>query len=35
MITDLERNPFEAIQTGDHVLVDADEGVLTITKSDD
>jgi len=32
MITDLEQSPFEAIQTGDHVLVDAESGVLTITK---
>ena len=32
MITDLERSPFDAIQTGDHVVVDADAGVLTITK---
>ena len=32
MITDLERSPFEAIQTGDHVVVDADVGVLTITR---
>jgi predicted aconitase with swiveling domain len=32
MMTDLERSPFEAIQTGDYVVVDADAGVLTITK---
>jgi hypothetical protein len=32
MITDLEQSPFEVIQTGDHVLVDAESGVLTITK---
>lgn len=32
MITDLERNPFEAIRTGDHVVVDADRGVLRVSR---
>ena len=31
MMTELERNPFELIATGDHVVVDADEGVLRVT----
>jgi predicted aconitase with swiveling domain len=30
MLTDLEQNPFEAVRTGDHVVVDADLGLLTI-----
>jgi hypothetical protein len=30
MLTDLEQDPFEAIRTGDHVVVDADLGLLTI-----
>jgi hypothetical protein len=32
MITDLERDPFEAIATGDDVVVDADRGVLVVTQ---
>jgi len=32
MITDLDRNPFENIRTGDHVEVDADAGLLRITR---
>ena len=32
MITDLEQNPFEKIQTGDHVMVDADAGVVVVTR---
>ena len=32
MMTDLERDPFEAIATGDHVEVDADRGVLRVTR---
>jgi len=32
MMTGLSANPLEAIATGDHVLVDADRGVLTVTK---
>jgi predicted aconitase with swiveling domain len=32
MVADLDRDPFEAIQTGDRVHVDAESGKLTITK---
>jgi predicted aconitase with swiveling domain len=32
MITDLERNPFEIIRTGDRVIVDADAGLIRITR---
>jgi hypothetical protein len=32
MITDLEENPFDVIQTGDHVEVDADAGFIRITQ---
>ena len=32
MMTELERDPFELIATGDHVEVDADEGVLRVTR---
>jgi len=32
MMTELERDPFEMIATGDHVVVDADEGVLRVTR---
>lgn len=32
MMTELERDPFELIATGDHVVVDADEGVLRVTR---
>jgi predicted aconitase with swiveling domain len=31
MMTELEQDPFEMIATGDHVVVDADEGVLRVT----
>jgi uncharacterized protein len=31
-ITDLDGDPFELIETGDHVEVDADAGTVTITK---
>ena len=31
MIAHLERDPFEAIATGDHVVVDADRGILRVT----
>jgi predicted aconitase with swiveling domain len=34
MVTELERDPFEIIETGDHVCVDADDGILTVTKKD-
>jgi len=30
MITDLERNPFECIRTGDYVVVDAEAGLIEI-----
>jgi predicted aconitase with swiveling domain len=30
MMTGLERDPFGAIATGDHVVVDADRGTLTV-----
>ena len=32
MITDLERNPFTCIHTGDQVLVDATLGIVRITR---
>ena len=32
MMTDLERDPFEAIATGDDVVVDADRGVLQVVR---
>jgi predicted aconitase with swiveling domain len=32
MITDLERDPFECIRSGDHVVVDADLGVVRVTR---
>lgn len=31
-ITDLDGDVFELIETGDHVVVDADAGIVTITK---
>ena len=33
MMTDLNQNPFETIQTGDRLEVDADAGVLRITRN--
>ena len=33
MITDLERNPFDNIQTGDHVVVDADRGFVLVSRA--
>ncbi len=33
MMTDLDRDPFKAITTGDRVVVDADGGFLLVTKS--
>ena len=33
MMTDLESNPFDHISTGDHVVVDADEGIVTVRKA--
>ena len=32
MVSDLDGDPFEIIQTGDHVVVDADTGTLVVTK---
>jgi len=32
MVTGLERNPFECIATGDHVEVDADQGMVRIRR---
>jgi predicted aconitase with swiveling domain len=32
MVSDLERNPFELVETGDYVEVDADTGLVTISK---
>ena len=32
MVAGLEREPFEIIRTGDHVVVDADQGTLEVTK---
>lgn len=32
MVTDLEQNPFDHIRTGDHVFVNADEGLVRITR---
>ena len=32
MMTDLERDPFGTIATGDHVVVDADRGILTVVR---
>lgn len=31
-ITDLDRDPFEVIETGDWVKVDADKGIVEVTK---
>lgn len=33
MLSDLEGNPFELVNTGDYVQVDADCGVVTVWKS--
>jgi predicted aconitase with swiveling domain len=33
MVSDLEGNPFELVDTGDYVQVDADSGVVTVWKS--
>ena len=32
MVSDLDGDPFELIQSGDHVAVDADAGTLVVTK---
>ncbi len=33
MVADLERDPFEVIQSGDHVEVDADGGRIVVTRA--
>jgi predicted aconitase with swiveling domain len=33
MMTDLESNPFELIRTGDRVRVDADNGIVHVTRA--
>jgi predicted aconitase with swiveling domain len=33
MVTDLDQNPFELIETGDHVIVDGDAGLITVFKA--
>lgn len=35
MVAELERDPFELIETEDYVYVDADSGIITVTKRDD
>ena len=32
MVGELDRDPFEVIQTGDHLVVDADRGTIVVTK---
>jgi len=32
-ITDFDRDPTEVIETGDHVMVDGDRGIVEVTKS--
>lgn len=32
MMTDLEQNPFEVIRTGDRVVVDADQGIVRVSR---
>ncbi len=32
MVSDLDRDPFELIESGDHVTVDADAGTITVVK---
>lgn len=33
MVTDLDQDPFQVIETGDHVVVDADEETILVTKT--
>ncbi len=33
MVTELDRNPFELIETGDHVIVDGNAGLVTVVKA--
>ena len=32
MVTELERDPIQIIETGDHVHVDAETGIITVVK---
>ena len=32
MVSDLDRDPFDLIESGDHVTVDADAGTITVVK---
>jgi predicted aconitase with swiveling domain len=34
MVTELEQDPFQIIETGDRVCVDADNGTITVTKQE-
>jgi predicted aconitase with swiveling domain len=34
MVAELEQDPFELIKTGDHVVVDADNGMIVVTSAD-
>ncbi len=34
MVTDLERDPFETIRTGDYVIVDASAGILEVRRDE-
>ncbi|MBW1698584.1 MAG: DUF126 domain-containing protein [Deltaproteobacteria bacterium] len=31
MMTDLDQNPFEVVKTGDHLIVDANAGIIKVT----
>ena len=33
MMSELDCDPFEHVETGDHLVVDADAGVITVTKA--
>ena len=33
-VTDFDRNPLDVIETGDWVKVDADNGIVEVTKAD-
>lgn len=35
MVAELAQDPFKIIETGDHICVDADNGLITITKKTD
>ena len=32
-MSELDRDPFECVETGDHLVVDANAGVITVTKA--